>query len=329
MSRRIVILNDTSGRSHHGCTRVMRLLTEALAARGAEILATSPARQDWAADAGFLAALERAETIVINGEGTLHHGRAHGERLLRVAVHPAAGGKRLALINALYDSNPEGWGAYLNRFTLLSARDAQSAEALSRATGQKVGWVPDLSLASPGPAPDGPRRGILIGDAVRAGQRRAIAQATRHWPNRRYLPTKTRASDLWRWPILGPVAKSALFAAYTGTSPIGRPPFDLARTEADYLDHLSAAALHVTGRFHGVCLSLLTMTPFLAVDSVSGKIGRLLDDLGLGRGRLLTPEALGRAALDHPISPEEETQIKAALADAQRRASALFDSLSA
>ena len=46
MSRRIVILNDTSGRSHHGCTRVMRLLTEALAARGAEILATSPARQD-------------------------------------------------------------------------------------------------------------------------------------------------------------------------------------------------------------------------------------------------------------------------------------------
>lgn len=60
-----------------------------------------------------------------------------------------------------------------------------------------------------------------------------------------------------------------LCALYYGAGPYKLPPFRLAHTEADYLVRLGQARLHVTGRFHGICLSLVSGTPFRAVGSNS------------------------------------------------------------
>lgn len=46
MTVRAVILNDTSTRYHHGCSRVMRLLVEGLERHGLHVTARSPARHD-------------------------------------------------------------------------------------------------------------------------------------------------------------------------------------------------------------------------------------------------------------------------------------------
>lgn len=46
-----------------------------------------------------------------------------------------------------------------------------------------------------------------------------------------------------------------------------------------YMSWLKSLELYVTGRFHGVCLSILTKTPFLAIPSNSHKIEGILKDM--------------------------------------------------
>lgn len=46
-----------------------------------------------------------------------------------------------------------------------------------------------------------------------------------------------------------------------------------------YINWLKSLDLYITGRFHGVCLAILTGTPFLALQSNAGKIEALVQDL--------------------------------------------------
>ena len=107
MSLNAVILNDTRGDNHFGCFRVMRMIEANLAVRGINVIANSIVRTDWEKNRSFLEAMAKSDLVVINGEGTLHHGSRHGERLLKVVDHPARAGKPVVLVNALYQDNPK------------------------------------------------------------------------------------------------------------------------------------------------------------------------------------------------------------------------------
>ncbi|WP_204114831.1 polysaccharide pyruvyl transferase family protein [Shimia biformata] len=328
MTSKLVLMNDTSTRYHHGCARVMRLLRQGLEARGAEILYSSPARHEWARDDAFLRALDQATGVVINGEGTLHHGADHGARLLSVADHPLAKGKKLCLVNALFDQNPESWRAQLEKFALVSARDSDSAAQLSNLLNRSVGWVPDLSLSAPSEAPQVARHGVILGDSVRLSQRQALAKSAHRFEDLTFVPTKTLRAPVWRAPLLAPILKTVLYWGYNAHFTLTPPRFEMPMTEQDYLARIAGTGLHVTGRFHAVCLSLLAETPFLAVTSTSGKIEKLLRDLGLDTHRIVTGDAL--QAIDptpgaNAFTSEETARLRVALADAQDRAAALLD----
>ena len=127
MSLTAVLMNDTRGHAHFGCQRVMRVIESNLESRGITVIARSLVRNDWEADRAFLDAASKCDVIVINGEGTLHHGASHGEKLLRIAAHPVRAGKPVALINAIYQENPEHWRRYLDGIDLISPRDSWSA----------------------------------------------------------------------------------------------------------------------------------------------------------------------------------------------------------
>ncbi len=330
MSTKVVLLNDTSTRYHHGCSRVIRLLRSGLEDRGATISATVPARANWPEDTAHLDQIRGADIVVINGEGTLHHGVDHAERLLRIADHPVAKGKKLCLVNALYDKNPESWRPYLERFDLLSARDSESARQMSSDSGRSVGWVPDLSLSADAGIASGPRHGVVVGDSVRIERRRDLARSLSRFPEPAFIPTKTLRQRVWRMPIVGDVLKRGLFAAYCASLGPAQLRFELALTEADYLRRIGEAELHVTGRFHAVCLSILTETPFLAVDSVSGKIARLLRDLGLGQDRIVTGADLMTVSpdpRDHAFLDQELVAIRRAREMAKAKAATLFDTI--
>ena len=319
---RAVILNDTSTRFHHGCSRVMRLLVSGLEGAGLEVAARSPARADWARDAAFVAALGTCDVVVINGEGTLHDGAPLGARLLSVLDHPAVQGKPVALVNALWERNPPEWSGWLRRLALVAARDSGSVEAMRSAGASGVRWLPDLSLsAAAGVAPH-PRAGLIVGDSVRLDGRRALARAAQRL-GAAYVPTKTLAHPVWE---IGP-ARRALWRAYNGVWQRRVPPFEMMPDEASYLARIAGAEGHVTGRFHAVCLSMLTGTPVVALASKTSKIERLLRDAGLGTERLLTPETLERLSPEEarvPWSAAEQQAISDFLAFGQREARRLF-----
>jgi polysaccharide pyruvyl transferase WcaK-like protein len=191
---RAVVMNDTAARSHHGCARVMRLLCSGLEAEGLTITARALAHADWAKDASFVAALDDADVVVINGEGTLHHGRPAAETLLRIVDHPSLGTTPIVLCNALYEANPPEWGArYLTRFALLAARDSESATRMHKDSGAPARWLPDLSLSAPANVAAGPRQGVIVGDSVKLRIRRVWAasratSAARAFCRPRHLP---------------------------------------------------------------------------------------------------------------------------------------------
>ncbi len=329
MSRKptVILMNDTSTRYHHGCARVMRLLSQGLESAGLNILARSPARHDWENDAKFLQALTRADLIVINAEGTLHHGKPAAEALLRIAAHPARGDIPVALVNAMYQDNPSEWGTLLAQFSLLSARDSQSAAIMARDSRQPVRWLPDLSLSAPSEVTETPRHGLIVGDSVRLDKRRVLARLAARTRNARFIPTKTLRGAAWRLPVLGPFLRGLLFRVYNAVWPLRAPDFLMPLTERDYLAQIAGAQMHVTGRFHAVCLSMLTETPFLALTSNASKIEQLLRDAGMDTHRIVDEDGLAPLPDQAGFSEQELVQIRAFRDSAQRKAAQLFQDL--
>jgi hypothetical protein len=279
-----IILNDTRVDRHHGCSSVMQALEAGLASAGIHVAATVPAHSDWARDPGFQAALPKAQLLVVNGEGTLHHDRPAGLRLLQAARHARQHGLATALVNAGWEANGAEYAAAVRDFDLVSARDSRSAAAL-RALGVECRIVPDLSLCSPPPAAPASRAGVAYTDSVDpeitlaldALRRESAAQvASIHDVD----PTRD-----FEWPflraVLGkrdlahPARALALLRARRAQWRHAAPGMDA------FLRRLAGLELLVSGRFHACTLALVAGTPFVAVGSNTGKIQALVEDAGL------------------------------------------------
>lgn len=333
MTLKAVILNDTRGDNHFGCFRVMRTIEENLASRNMEVLARSLVRNDWERDRSFLAAMAKSDVVVINGEGTLHHGAAQGEKLLKVVDHPARGDKPVALINALYQENPADWRPYLERMALISTRDSWSAEAAAKDAGRPVDFVPDLSLANgfARAEPGIERDLLLVGDSVSRDVSKFLKEIAFSRKDARLLPIlRTLKSSKPHYPLPLWLLREAYIRLHAMAAGIRHPNIRFSKNEAEFIDALQHAYLHVTGRFHAACFCLFTETPFLAVDSNSWKIGAMLNDFGLPRNRLVRVEALKEMRLDRetaPYSEAERAAISNSLAMAEEKTAQMFDTI--
>lgn len=334
--KKIVLMNHTNMQGHHfGCARVMRFIESGLSGRGCAITARLDGKMNWQRNMGALAALSDCDAIVINGEGTLHHGRKKATWLMEVATHPATSGKELALINALYQENPDSWIPMIRRFRHLYARDARSAALMSAHAGRPVTYFGDLSMSEGSMPPLPSRNGILIGDSVRKSATERLcslaAEVSREVKvNLIPLTVSLREENPFRpW----------LFRRIRGWSVARRqrllmrryPLLHYAASEGEFISRLRECALCVTGRFHGVCLNLVTGTPFIALSSNSWKIEALFEDAGLDRRRLVQPEQLTRDLLmkeDWEFSDAERKNVAAYLARSESGAREMFDALS-
>jgi hypothetical protein len=272
---------------------------------------------------------------VINGEGTLHHGAGPGERLLAVAHHPVRGKKPVALINALYQENPPDWARYIEKIDLVSTRDAWSAEEAARHWGRPVNHVPDLSLGEGMETGSGARRGdlLLIGDSVIWPVTKRLIALADSRKDARFLPIRTTIkANKPHHPQPFRALRDLYIKTHAAAFGLKHRHVLFNRDEAGFMDSLRTGALHVTGRFHAICLCLVTGTPFIALESNSWKIRALLDEFGLGRDRLLGMDDLA-SRLDDPalrrFTPEEQTAVAARLAVCVSETQALFDSIRA
>ncbi|MBV1868719.1 MAG: polysaccharide pyruvyl transferase family protein [Marinosulfonomonas sp.] len=331
MKKTAVILNDTRPIGHHGCSRVMDVIERKLADRNIVISATSPVRNTWWEDEKLLGHIAKADVIVINGEGTLHHGSKQGSRLLRIVDHPACENTPIFLINALYQENPPEWGELISKMDGVWTRDGRSAKALASATGKKVGFFGDLTLCSGSLQESQLRNGVVIGDSVLKPLTKLLAQASLNRKNVKLVPTLTRLKSLkgrtgfrgWRREVY-----SRIFQVYWS---LKYPALAIAPDHNDYARVIGESKLHLTSRFHGVCFSILTKTPFLAASSNSWKIEALLEDCGLAPERLISEDDI-ETYLDaneySPYSPDELRNIDRYLEEAETKSDLAFDIIS-
>jgi len=130
-------MNDTRGDRHHGCQAVMSAICSLMERNGMRATHFWPAHADWRNDSGFDAALGSARLAIINGEGTIHHDRPAGRRLLEAGMKAHAAGVPVALINTGWEANDIQLAEMLTWFNLVAARDSRSARQM-RAAGAEA-----------------------------------------------------------------------------------------------------------------------------------------------------------------------------------------------
>lgn len=139
MTRRpkVAFIGDVSLRTpHFGCQLVGQTFREQFARVGLELVYTLPARLEMIAD--WRERLAEVDLVVINGEGSIHHGRF--QNLINLA-----GDYPCALVNCVYQENPEN--PNLKKFKWISARESMSAAAIREQAGSAE-VVPDVLFAS-------------------------------------------------------------------------------------------------------------------------------------------------------------------------------------
>jgi len=290
----VLVVNDTRVDQHHGCYAVMEAITTLLRRNRMNPELFWPAHVEWRGDAEFEETISKVDLVLINGEGTIHHDRPTGRRLLELGARARAEGVPVALINVGWVANGPELVALLRNFDLIAARDSRSAERM-RVGGANVRVVPDLSLwfaQAKGVRPDanGIRADIGVTDNVDrfkaltlerlrsacGGQTVSIihgAPGPAGWV--RFLRGGVALSE----DFLHPVRLAALLRLrhrlwWQGSADTQR-----------FLTHLSSLKLLVSGRFHACTLALSAGTPLIAQASNTDKIEALVHDAGLGSWR--------------------------------------------
>jgi hypothetical protein len=327
---RAVVLNDTRVDLHHGCNRVMSALKHLMEIYNVTLLAASPAHCDWLKNKTLISALEASQLVIVNGEGTIHHDRLAGQRLLEVGSWARAKGIPAVLINCGWEGNGSEFADMAKTFALVSVRDSASASLL-QAQGVDCCLVPDLSLYEGEWSQCPPRKDIMLFSDSVDGKKALWLDKARRVCGGELISIVYSTPELAGYLrfIRGPIAKWDLLQPKRVLA-LANLRRNLYRVSSQYGDHfmnrLASGSLLVSGRFHACTLALCTGTPFVAIPSNTGKISALIRDVGLERWReralldcktLAEAKAAGWSAL-------EKKNIQDYLAYARTSAETLF-----
>jgi hypothetical protein len=132
---RAILVNDTALRNFHfGCYLVCQAIREQLAKRGIDLVA-SFSNQVRVEDLTEIK--DRFDFIIVNGEGSIHHGRH------RVLVELAARFPSFLINCTLQETSPDG----LDLFKYIAVRESMSADFLQRCN-VNYETVPDVIFVS-------------------------------------------------------------------------------------------------------------------------------------------------------------------------------------
>jgi hypothetical protein len=261
---KILLINDTGVKSHIGCQAVSNAHARMIGRLGhtvsSRIFVNELPRQEFerfhdalaavGRDEKFLAALDGAEAVAVNGEGTIHHG---GGLVLIAALELARRAKRpTLLINSLLQDVAVD-AEIFNGFDLVSVRDPRS-RAYAKWRGIRCVEAFDSVVAADFSNVGGDLRDkIAVTDWGKANDATAGAAASRLLRSDDFGPECARypmhaegAVGLWR----GAVAT------------------------------IATSRMVVTSRHHGVYLAALAGRPFVALRGSTWKVQGFLDALG-------------------------------------------------
>jgi hypothetical protein len=187
------------------------------------------------------------DVLIVNGEGSMHHG-ARTFRLKMEAIEQAVLlGKKVHLVNSLWQANPSDFDAMLHRLAEVTVREVMSARDLQDRHGISARVSLDFSYFAP------------VGRSWFA----------RNWTGR-LVASEYRDPETGKWKRLdrGPLARA--------------PIANLSRMSwSRVVNSLRGAKLFVTGRHHGVYAACRAEVPFLAYRGNSHKIEGLIASAGV------------------------------------------------
>lgn len=258
----VMLLNDTANIGHVGCQAVSDAHARMLGRAGHAIThryfvgevgrfcyadsATGIARV--LSDQTMIAALAEVDAVIVNGEGTIHHGA--GVEYLNILGAAQSLGKMTLLVNAVLE-DVTGFDSVFEQLQDLTVRDLRSLSYM-RARGAPCRLVYDSFLEaqfSEEPALDLAGR-IVVTD----------------WHHTRDHDVGARCLSF----IGGRKAGEVFFLPFLCQ--------DLAEAWAAVPKTLATARAVITGRHHGVYAAALAGVPFIAFGGNTHKIEGLFDD---------------------------------------------------
>jgi len=310
--RTVAVFNDTTPHRHFGSESVMAALDANVVARGARIIYRHPVGKSWQTDPEALAAIDRVDLVLVNGEGTIHHGKPEAASLALLGPHCAARGKPCFLINAMIQANNQATMSDLAAFSGVWVREGRSAEEANR-WGVAAEICGDLSFFHALPQHDGgqdrglvldsPNPTITVDMAAIAAALKADFVAMRH--SRRGLKAYKKDSLRWRYETGKPTAIVAGIGTFQ-----------------QFAAFLARRRFLVTARFHGMCFAVNSRVPFSVVPSNVWKSDAVLSDIGLNPARLFRPGAVPKA-----FSTREIELISTYVGGVRDGIAAMFDSI--
>jgi len=327
----VAILNDTDeGGAHFGCQRVMETIRYEMAKRGVKDIPSIKVGVNWQKDNWAKSVIGSAKLLIVNGEGTIHHGRRKAGWLISAIDFVKRNGGSVALINCLWQDNPENWAKIVSRCDLVYCRDSISASELKNIVS-KVKWIGDLSMFHPTQSVNMDRSGITVSCSVSNKVTRKLGLFA-YMVGAEFVPI-TKSLSIG---TPGVFRKSKLLKSFFDKRASRsffekNPSAHLLASHYDYIDHLQRKSLLVTGRFHAACFSILTKTPFIATNSNSWKIEALVSDVGLDPNRVqplgkLSESFQGESQWQY--SEQELLNIESALSSWRSDGNVLFNEIS-
>lgn len=268
---KIMLLNDTASVPHVGCQAVSDAHARMLGGAGHTVVERfflgelrrfagndeKMAVENVLADDDMRARLEHSDAVVVNGEGTLHHG--NGTEYYAVLGAAQQLGKASLIVNAVFEAH-HGWAGVLSRLDDFCVRDARS-RACAEQAGFRCRVLPDSLLAA---RFDGPPYVDLTDKVV----------VTDWHPARDQDVGETMRT------ILGTMEESIYFPLLHGIH---------AHTWRGAIACWASAACIITGRHHGIYMAAVAGKPFVPLPSNTLKIEGLLESAGLNIPVCTTP----------------------------------------
>jgi hypothetical protein len=295
---KIMLLNDTATVPHVGCQAVSDAHARMLGNAGHAVVERfflgelrrfasnndeNEAIESVLADADMRERLERCDAVIVNGEGTLHHG--FGTEYLAVLGAAQQLGKASLIVNAVFEAN-HGWAGVLSKLDDFCVRDARSRDCVERA-GFRCRILPDSLLA----AQFGGTPYVDLSDKV---------VVTDWHPARDHDVGETMRM------VLGAVPDCVYFPLLHGIH---------AHIWRCAIACWASAAWIITARHHGVYMAALAGKPFVVLPSNTLKIEGLLEAANVNIPVCTTPSQVMAARADALERPGEYQKLRDYLSD--------------
>jgi polysaccharide pyruvyl transferase WcaK-like protein len=279
---KILLANDTGQVAHAGCQAVSDGHARLLGLAGHEVthrvfrneLKVHSADDDEQivrnieADEQLMSKVVAVDAVVVNGEGTIHHGA--GRDLLGLLEVAQRRRKPTLLVNAVFQE-VEGFDGTLSRLDDFVVREPRSL-AYARSRGFEARVVPDSFFAA-----------RFSASGLSGYEGRDIITD--------FHPSRTDVAAVLR-----------TYADEQGAASLPLRGAETMRTWSGLPECIARSRLLVTGRHHGICLAIVAGLPFVALGSNTYKMEGMLEMLGLEPLFCQTIDEVYRAreyALDH------------------------------